>query len=67
MIPELASLGEWLRYVDGRIRRATRELFYGRITLEFQKGRIVRIEVTESIKDPRESESVAPDPLSPVG
>lgn len=62
---------EWLRYLEGRLRRANRDKFFGTVSVELSQGHIVRIEVTESIKDPTIKEarpdSVAPDPSSPVG
>lgn len=59
------SLLDWIRFVEGRIRRAAREGFFGRITIEFMRGDIVRIEVSESIKEPV-TEPVASGFVEPV-
>ena len=56
----------WLQYLLVRLRRANRDRFFGNLTVEFQRGEVVRIEVTESIKDPL-TDSVASDPPPPVG
>lgn len=47
----------WIRGISHQVRKALRPRFFGSIVIEIQQGKITRIKIERSIKDPK---SLAP-------
>lgn len=56
----------WIRSVDRELRKCSQQQFFGRVTVEFVRGNITRVEVVKSVKDPNLLEDPAQNRVAPV-
>jgi hypothetical protein len=59
----------WTRAIERELKKCAAQQFYGRVTVDFARGQIVRVEVTKSVKDPEllSPKSIASGGQSSVG
>ena len=56
----------WLQSVDRELRKCAQSQFYGRVTVEFIRGNITRVEVVKSVKDPNLLEGAEQNRVAPL-